>query len=1059
MAKELAIKIKFSSDGQEKIIKNIAELEKEIESLSQEIKTLDFGSAEYEQAANNLAKLKAGLRDVDKEIEGLDKEQRLTALAGATELVAGSFLIASSAARTFGASAESVEEIEELERKALEAVNIALGVRAVAEGLVQVAQLKRLATETAANIQTKIATGLQTAYAAVVGASTGALKLFRIALISTGIGAAIVAIGLLIANWDKLTKAIGFSSKELDDYTKTNIEAQKQTALARVQLDFYARVVNNVNKSEAERLQALDELNKLGVITEDITLDQADALDILNERLELARDNILLKAQAEAASQLLTEAIKADIEAQNSTLEDNLSWWEKAGFAIAKYTTLLGYATVDAAAAQRALENQAETLEETGAAVSRYESLYLNLLEQLNENEAKLRGEREKASKNRKEDDKQKEKTLDLDAELNKIQQQRIELLKKVRRETELLATAERDEVAIIEEANKIIEDQNKLLEERLGILGTTQGEAEDFYDSLTRLLGGVQIPQDVVTLRDTFNELFELIKQEGKLFTGLTDVASSSAIQYLKAVQDGYKGTFEEFEKTFVAIEDLNEEQRTFNILLRELDKIDPKLLDEEQIQILIDFFDTQVRINQVAKDYNDITQETINKIKESEDEFLKTIQRQKESGEITEEQYKKYLDIVNLQREGVDLSEKLLSENVDYNRLLNDIVEIQNNAVKDGLSTLATQEKITSLVAERLFDETNLNNLTSEQLALVDKITQSLLDQSKIYKQVEDVAKQIEDLNVKILEGIDKQSQKLSDAQFQQLQEFVKANKDKIDEIEKFFATATEETTNLTQEQIDAINKLIDGVKFDSLIEGIADVTNEIVGVFNDVTGQIQGVISDSISLQLEQLDYYGEQALAQVGDETERQKALQEEIRKDIEKERFELNKRGRISELRFAQAQAVANGAQAVVNAIANVTPPFGQILAGIYAGITAAQVTIIRDQLSFVQGTQFQARRGGLVMGASHEMGGVPMGNGLELEGGEAIINRNAVSQFSDLLSQINLSTGGRAIQSNDSEIAQEIRRQNQTPIKTYVLYNDIQDTNKINSKLEQISRL
>jgi hypothetical protein len=95
------------------------------------------------------------------------------------------------------------------------------------------------------------------------------------------------------------------------------------------------------------------------------------------------------------------------------------------------------------------------------------------------------------------------------------------------------------------------------------------------------------------------------------------------------------------------------------------------------------------------------------------------------------------------------------------------------------------------------------------------------------------------------------------------------------------------------------------------------------------------------------------------------------------------------------------------------------------------------------------------------MGASHEMGGVPMGGGLELEGGEAIINRNAVSQFSDLLSQINLSTGGRAIQSNvnDSEIAQEIRKQNTRPIKTYVLYNDIQDTNKINSKLEQISRL
>jgi hypothetical protein len=46
------------------------------------------------------------------------------------------------------------------------------------------------------------------AYNVVVGASTGALKLFRIALVSTGIGAAVVAIGLLVANWGKLTKAV-----------------------------------------------------------------------------------------------------------------------------------------------------------------------------------------------------------------------------------------------------------------------------------------------------------------------------------------------------------------------------------------------------------------------------------------------------------------------------------------------------------------------------------------------------------------------------------------------------------------------------------------------------------------------------------------------------------------------------------------------------------------------------------------------------------------------------------------------------------------------------------
>jgi hypothetical protein len=47
------------------------------------------------------------------------------------------------------------------------------------------------------------------AYAAAVGTSTGAMKLFRLALVATGIGALIVGLGLLIANWDKVTGAIG----------------------------------------------------------------------------------------------------------------------------------------------------------------------------------------------------------------------------------------------------------------------------------------------------------------------------------------------------------------------------------------------------------------------------------------------------------------------------------------------------------------------------------------------------------------------------------------------------------------------------------------------------------------------------------------------------------------------------------------------------------------------------------------------------------------------------------------------------------------------------------
>jgi hypothetical protein len=48
----------------------------------------------------------------------------------------------------------------------------------------------------------------QALYATAVGASTGAMKAFRIALLATGIGAAIAAVGLLVAKWDELTAAV-----------------------------------------------------------------------------------------------------------------------------------------------------------------------------------------------------------------------------------------------------------------------------------------------------------------------------------------------------------------------------------------------------------------------------------------------------------------------------------------------------------------------------------------------------------------------------------------------------------------------------------------------------------------------------------------------------------------------------------------------------------------------------------------------------------------------------------------------------------------------------------
>jgi len=57
---------------------------------------------------------------------------------------------------------------------------------------------------------------------------------------------------------------------------------------------------------------------------------------------------------------------------------------------------------------------------------------------------------------------------------------------------------------------------------------------------------------------------------------------------------------------------------------------------------------------------------------------------------------------------------------------------------------------------------------------------------------------------------------------------------------------------------------------------------------------------------------------------------------------------------------------------------------------------------------------------------------------------------------------INDSTGGRAVKIDDSRLVQAIASQsmsNKAPLKAYVVYNEIQDTDKLNKKIQQLSTL
>ena len=124
---------------------------------------------------------------------------------------------------------------------------------------------------------------------------------------------------------------------------------------------------------------------------------------------------------------------------------------------------------------------------------------------------------------------------------------------------------------------------------------------------------------------------------------------------------------------------------------------------------------------------------------------------------------------------------------------------------------------------------------------------------------------------------------------------------------------------------------------------------------------------------------------------------QDKFDKEVRK-IEKDKF-------LADQRRSIAQALINGALAVTQVLAQTGVAAGIAIPPIIAA-TAGQVAVIASQ---------KFADGGMVHGKSHANGGEKFAVGgrvVELEGGEAVINKRSTSMFRSQLSAINAAGGG-----------------------------------------------
>ena len=268
----------------------------------------------YKSMTAKLGEMKDSMSDVRAEVKLMGSDTKNI------DMVADSIGSAAAAGQVYEGTMALVgvenEDVAKSIQKMVALQSIANGVQEVANALQKESGLMMGISA----IQSKAAAAGQAIYSAAVGTSTGALKAFRIALLATGIGVAIAAIALLVANWDKLKSSIVGSTAAMDRYnaaqTKINLETQIKNKLIQDQID----LAKSQGKSD-EYVAALEaKLHEVGIAQTQAKLDglkkvqEAKAIELEQSKQNYKTQLAIAIAELGATAPLVLAA-KAKVEA------------------------------------------------------------------------------------------------------------------------------------------------------------------------------------------------------------------------------------------------------------------------------------------------------------------------------------------------------------------------------------------------------------------------------------------------------------------------------------------------------------------------------------------------------------------------------------------------------------------------------------------------------------------------------------------------------------------------------------------------------------------------
>lgn len=279
MAQE-TIGIKIQVEGGD-AVKSVGSLKQQLREAQNEVTQLSekFGATSKEAvaAATRAAQLKDAIGDAKALTDAFNPDAKFKAFTSTLSAVAGGFGAVQGALGLIGVESE---EVEQTLLKVQSAMALSQGFQAIGEGIDSFKQLGAVIQNStlfqkANNAATIIAAQVQKAFGVAVTGTGTAFKALRAIIISTGIGALVVGIGLLVS---KIMDWTSSTADAEEAQARLNSEIEKQNDLLKTQLaelDYVTKAqiarARLANKSEAEitKIAADGQQKRLDILKKD----------------------------------------------------------------------------------------------------------------------------------------------------------------------------------------------------------------------------------------------------------------------------------------------------------------------------------------------------------------------------------------------------------------------------------------------------------------------------------------------------------------------------------------------------------------------------------------------------------------------------------------------------------------------------------------------------------------------------------------------------------------------------------------------------------------------